>query len=173
MSGITVKVLLQDVRKLETEALIVGFHEDVRPLRNLAGELDWLLCGSLSDLIIKHKVRGSSGDVALLPSQGKIPARKIFLVGLGSKETMSSDAISSLARTLTSMVIKTGVRNAAMECIPISGMSYEVSIPPLLRGMSEGAGGASFNLTLLAPDSAAYVKISRMTKGWSDSESFS
>ena len=87
MPGLTVNVLLQDIKKLETEALIVGFFEDVRPLKHLAGELDWLLCGSLSNLIIKHKLQGALGDVALLTSQGKMPAQKIFMVGLGRRRS--------------------------------------------------------------------------------------
>ena len=51
------QVLLQDIKKIETGAIIVGFFEDVRPLKGLAGELDWLLCGALSRLIINKKPR--------------------------------------------------------------------------------------------------------------------
>ncbi len=86
----TVKVLLQDIKKLETEALIFGFYENVRPLRDLAGQLDWLLCGSLSHLIINQKLRGSLGEVALVTSRGKVPASKLFMVGLGPKETATA-----------------------------------------------------------------------------------
>ena len=85
MASVTVKVILQDIKKLVTEALIVGFYEDVRPLKGAAGELDWLLCGALSSLLIAKKIRGSLGDVALVTSQGKVPAQKIFLVGLGPR----------------------------------------------------------------------------------------
>ena len=65
MSSVTVKVILQDIKRLATEALIVGFYEDVRPLKGVAGELDWLLCGALSSLVLTEKLRGSLGDVAL------------------------------------------------------------------------------------------------------------
>jgi hypothetical protein len=58
MPGVTMKVILQDIKKLATEALIVGFYEDVRPLKGVAGELDWLLCGSLSSLVLSKKIRG-------------------------------------------------------------------------------------------------------------------
>ena len=85
MSSVTVTVILQDIKKLATEALIVGFYEDVRPLKGVAGELDWLLCGALSSLVLTKKLRGSFGDVALVTSQGKVPAQKIFLVGLGPR----------------------------------------------------------------------------------------
>ena len=89
------KVIIQDIKKLETDALIVNFFEDVRPLKGLAGELDWLLCGSLSHLILNNKINGSLGDVALLTSQGKIPAKKIFLLGLGPKAGFSPASLRS------------------------------------------------------------------------------
>src|SRR3972149_11307853 len=98
MPGLVLKVILQDIKKLETDALIVGFYEDVRPLKGLAGELDWLLCGSLSNLILSDKLRGSLGDVALLTSRGKIPAQKIFMVGLGAAGSLSPVSLRPGAR---------------------------------------------------------------------------
>ena len=92
------KVLLQDIKKLETEAIIVGFFEDVRPLKGVAGELDWLLCGALSNLIIQNKLRGLLGDIALLTSQGKLPTQKIFMIGLGRKVDLKPSIIQSAAK---------------------------------------------------------------------------
>ncbi len=164
MPGLTVKVLLQDIKKLETEALIVGFHEDVRPLKNLAGELDWLLCGSLSNLIIKHKLRGSLGDVALLTSQGKVPAQKIFMVGLGRKNDVSPSSLTTAVRTAVSSAINAGVRNAAVECF-VSDVPFDRGVPALRRGISDGAGEAHIEIAMLAPDAAAYERIARLAEG--------
>jgi hypothetical protein len=76
MPGLMVDVILQDIKKVESEALIVGFFEDVRPLKGLAGQLDWLLCGALSSLLIENKLRGALGDVALLTARGRFPRRR-------------------------------------------------------------------------------------------------
>jgi hypothetical protein len=164
MPGLTIKVLLQDIKKIETEALIVGFYENVRPLKNLAGELDWLLCGSLSDLIIKQKIKGSIGDVALLTSRGKVPAQKIFIVGLGPYNSVSSSSLSNAARTAVSSLVNAGVKNAAMECFPSADMPFEKSVPALHRGLSDGAAGEPIQITMLVPDAASYEKISRLVK---------
>lgn len=164
MPGLTVKVALQDIKKLETEAIVVGFYENVRPLKDLAGELDWLLCGSLSNLIIKHKLRGSRGDLALLTSKGKLPAQKIFMIGLGPKEAFSPVSLSSAARAAISSVVNAGVRNAAIECFPFSGFTYDAGIPALRKGIAEGAGGESIEVTLLARDAAGYEKISGLIR---------
>ena len=165
MPGLTLTVILQDIKKLETEALIVGFYEDVRPLKGLAGELDWLLCGSLSSLIIKNKMRGSLGEVALLTSRSKVPAKKIFMVGLGPKAGLSPSSLRSAVRTAVSSALDAGVKNTAIEYFqPLTTPSQE-EVSALREGLSEGAGGRSVDIALLAPDASAYEKISRLMKG--------
>jgi hypothetical protein len=164
MPGLTVSVVLQDVKKLEADALIVGFYEDVRPLKGLAGELDWLLCGSLSDLIIKNKVRGSLGDVALLTSRGKVPAKKIFMIGLGPRDGLSSSSLRSAVRTAVTSASGAGVKKSAIEYFQPSTMSHEDSVRALHTGLSEGAGQHSIDVSLLAPDAAVYEKIARLLR---------
>ena len=92
------KVLMHDIKGLDADAVIVGFYEDVRPLKGAAGALDWLLCGALSQLIIQNKVRGALGEVALLTSRGKIPADKIFMLGLGQRNASTPEALRAAAR---------------------------------------------------------------------------
>ncbi len=76
MTGVTVKVIFQDIRKIESDAIVVGCFEDVRPLKGFAGQLDWLLCGSLSRLLLTGRIRGSLGDVALFTSRGRSRHRR-------------------------------------------------------------------------------------------------
>jgi hypothetical protein len=161
MPSVTVKVILQDIKKLATEALIVGFYEDVRPLKGVAGELDWLLCGALSSLIITKKLRGSLGDVALITSQGKVPAQKIFLVGLGSRAGSTLTTLKSAARTAAATAAGAGVRSAAIEYFPSPDMPQEGGLTALHQGLNEGAGGHSFDVLLIASDAVAYENISR------------
>jgi len=165
MPGLTLTVILQDIKKLETEALIVGFYEDVRPLKGLAGELDWLLCGSLSSLIIKNKLHGSLGEIALLTSRAKVPAEKIFMVGLGPKEGLSQSSLRSAVRTAVSSALDAGVKNAAIEYFQSLTMPSQTEVSALRAGLSEGAGGRNIGIALLAPDASAYEKISRLVRG--------
>jgi hypothetical protein len=161
MSGVTVKAILQDVKKLSTEALIVGFYEDVRPLKGVAGELDWLLCGSLSALILAKKLRGSIGEVALVTSQGKIPVQKIFLIGLGPRAGFTVTTLRSAARTAAISAVGAGVRSAVIEYFHSSPMQDDTAVSTLYEGLKEGAGEHSFDALLLASDAVAYEHISR------------
>jgi hypothetical protein len=161
MSSVTVKVTLQNIKKLETEALIVGFYEDVRPLKGAAGELDWLLCGALSSLILTKKLRGSLGDVALVTSQGKVPAQKIFLVGMGTRAGLTLATLKSAARTAAASAVGAGVRSAAIEYFSTSDIPQDDGANALHQGLNEGAGGRSFDVQLIASDAVACEKLSR------------
>ena len=119
MPGLTVKVVLQDVTRVESEAVVVGFFEDVRPLKGLAGQLDWVLCGSLSNL-------------------------------------------KNAARTAAASVAGAGASSAAFEYLRPPRTAHESGVPALQEGLSEGAGGRSLTVSLLAPDKAAYDELSRL-----------
>ena len=161
MSGVTVKVILKDIKELAIEALIVGFYEDVRPLKGFAGELDWLFCGSLSALILTKKLRGSLGDVALVTSQGKVAVQKIFMVGLGPRTGMNQTTLRSAARSAAVSAVGAGVRSAAIEYFPSSDMPPDAGVAALYQGLNEGSGGRGLDVLLLASDAAAYEHISR------------
>lgn len=156
-----VKVILQDIKKLETGALIVGFFEDVRPLKGLAGELDWLLCGSLSSLIIKDKLHGALGELALLTSRGKVPASKIFMLGLGPRANFSAAALQEAARSAAAAAAGAGVAAAALEYPALPELATESAVNALRQGLADGSRGHSIEISLLAPDAVAYEKISR------------
>lgn len=161
MPAATVNVLLQDVKKLKTDALIVGFFEDRRPLFSLAGELDWLLCGALSQLIIDNKLRGSLGETALLTSRDKVPAPKIFLVGLGPFETVNASSLLTAAEGAVATAVQAGVLDVALECFSAPSLSWEAVLHALVQGADAGNRAGKAVVHLLAPDAARYELISK------------
>jgi cytosol aminopeptidase family protein len=162
MPGLTMKVILQDITKVESEAVVVGFFEDVRPLKGLAGRLDWLLCGSLSNLLIANKLRGSLGEVALLTARGKVPAQKVFMVGLGPASGFALPALRKAAQAAAASLAGAGAVSAAFEYLQPPRTTHEAGVPALREGLSEGAGGRSLTVSLLAPDKKAYQELSRL-----------
>jgi hypothetical protein len=152
---VELNVLTQDIRKCEADAVIVGCYEDVRPLRGGAGELDWLLCGALSRLIVDAHIRGAVGEVALVTSSGKIPPPKIFLVGLGKRSKESPGMLREAARTAAERAVGAGVVRAAMDCSTLSEGRIDESVRAVRQGLTEGAAGRALTVTLVAPDAAA------------------
>jgi len=162
MPDITVNVVLPDIKKIETDALIVGFFEDVRPLKGFAGELDWVLCGALSKLILQHKVKGAKGESALLTTQGKLPAQKIFMIGLGKKSDFTEQAMQSAAKTAVMIALKAGSANAAIEYFAPVQETSDRMVTAFLKGLKEGADGRMISVSLLAPNRQVYDGIGRL-----------
>jgi Cytosol aminopeptidase family, N-terminal domain len=157
-----VKVIYQDIKTVECDAIVVGFYEDVRPLKNLAGQLDWLLCGSLSLLLIEKRLQGVLGEVALLTSRGKIPAQKIFLIGLGPRSGFTCTTLKRVARIVADSVASVGAANVALEYFHPSDADYDNIVRSIQEGLKEGGGQRSLAVSLVVPDRAAFDQISRL-----------
>ena len=67
----------------ECDAAVVGFFQDVRPLKGSSGWIDWRLNGRVSRFLIEHRLNGDWKETTLIPSQGRVAPRIILLVGLG------------------------------------------------------------------------------------------
>jgi hypothetical protein len=159
---VVLTVQMHTIDKLETDALIVGFHEDIRPLKGGAGVLDWLLCGALSRLIIQKKVRGAVGDVALLTSKGKVPADKIFMIGLGPRVGSSAESLRNAARTAAATAAGAGVAHAALDCFPLGDVPSDEAFGAIREGLVEGAGTHPIEFALLVPDAATVTRMSQL-----------
>ena len=158
------KVLMQDLAGLDADAVLVGFHEDVRPLKGMAGALDWVMCGALSRLIIERKVKGALGDVALLTSNGKVAASKIFLVGFGPRAGSSTASLRSAARTMAASAVAAGVARAVLDCFPLALDLNDEAVAAIREGLAEGAGSHPVDFSLLAPDAAAFDRLTRIVR---------
>ena len=155
---------MYDVKKLETDAVAVGFFEDIRPLKGAAGALDWILCGSLSHLIIQHKICGALGEVALLTTKGKIPAPKVFMVGLGPRSQMTPATLREASRMTATIIVGAGVIRAAVDCFPLWTGQNEEYLSAVRQGLAEGAGDHALDIALLAPDAASFERMSRFVR---------
>ena len=161
MSGLTVRVAHQDITTVETDALVVGFFEDIRPLKDLAGRLDWLLCGALSRLLIEKRIQGRLGDVALLTPRGKVPAGKIFLIGCGPRSVFSLAALQSVAKSAATCVAGAGVSRAAVEYMHAEGIIGADGLASIRAGLIEGIQGRDLTVTLLVQDNDLYGRLVR------------
>ena len=155
---------MHDIKKLETDAVAVGFFEDIRPLKGAAGALDWILCGSLSHLIIHNKIRGSLGEVALLTTKGKIPAPKVFMVGLGPRSQMTPATLREASKRAATIIAGAGVIRAALDCFPLRTELSEEDLAAVRQGLEEGAGEHALDIALLAPDAASFERMSRFVR---------
>jgi len=126
--------------------------------------LDWLLCGALSHLIIRTKMRGVLGEVALLTSKGKVPADKIFMVGLGPLAASSPESLRAAARVAAASSVNAGIARAALDFFPAGTAQSDKALAAVREGLAEGAGAHMIDFTLLAPDDTAFERMSRIVR---------
>jgi hypothetical protein len=162
---VELNALLQDIRTVAVDAVAVGFFEDIRPLKGCAGTFDWLLCGELSRLVIERRVRGALGEVALLTTAGKTPAKKVFLFGLGTASGLSVETMRAASRSVAASLISSGVRSAAADFFPLQGDVSDTLLTAVREGIKESAGNRPLSLTLLAPDVAWLERMLRVLRG--------
>ena len=76
---------LRDLDTATAELLACCIWSDVRPVRGLAGLLDFRLAGKLSGLSREKFLDGAMGEALLLPGRPRLPFEKVLVFGLGAR----------------------------------------------------------------------------------------
>jgi hypothetical protein len=84
----------------ECDAVVTGFFQDERPLRGASGWIDWRLNGRLSRLIQAKRLTGEWEETILVPSEGRLVAPLILLIGLGRVSEYSTLRLRELSAHL-------------------------------------------------------------------------
>ncbi len=96
------------------EAVCCFVVEDERPLSGAAGFLDWRLCGALSKILGSGFFVGAPGDKLLVPTDSRVPARKIFAVGLGRSNAVTALGLEHALTQAAAMLSKANVDSVAL-----------------------------------------------------------
>ncbi len=99
---------------LEHEAVALFVPSDVRPLRGVAGFVDWRTNGALSRALLSGSFSGDLGEILLAPTRGRLGPRRFFLFGLGPKNGVTRDALRELCERALSVCERAGVGKIAL-----------------------------------------------------------
>jgi hypothetical protein len=105
-----------DLRSLDgsgVELLACSIWRDQRPMRGVAGLLDWRLAGALSRLARKGFLAGELGDVVFVPGRPRLRFEKVLVFGLGARsgfgEGTFREVLSHLVRALAGLRVRRAV----------------------------------------------------------------
>jgi leucyl aminopeptidase len=133
---VEVKVTIADITTVEADAIIVNLFEGVESLAGATGAVDKALGGAITALIKQGELKGKFNDTSIIHSLGKIPARIVAVVGLGTESDFTLDRIRILAaescrtlRKLNCSRIATIVHGAG-----IGGVDPETACQALTEG---------------------------------------
>ncbi len=123
------------------DALCLFVAEDDRPLPTTAGYVDWRMCGALSRVLKGGLFTGVKDDWLLLPSDGKLPVPRIFVVGLGPRKALDAATLGEVLGNAARVLAKAKVESVALELPASPGVeesarsaALEKHFLPLFKG---------------------------------------
>lgn len=108
------------------ESLCCFVTEDERPFGGATGYVDWRLCGELSRVAVSGFFRGAPGERLLVPTRGAVPARRLFLVGLGRADALSKGALERALEDAARMLAQAQVGSVALAFPTLPGALVDV-----------------------------------------------
>ncbi len=137
------------------DSICLFVFEDERPLRGLAGYVDWRLCGALSRVLQNGWFEGAFNDALLLPAQARLPATRIFCYGAGKRSALDAARLSELLRKSCDAMALAGAKSFATELPATANLGDEQRAELFVR---EGAPRLKSERLLLLGDARALVK---------------
>jgi hypothetical protein len=156
---LSVAVDVGAIERVACDAAVVSLFEGDRPLRGEAGRVDWRLCGALSRLLGRGILTGAVGEAALLPSQGRLRAARVLVLGLGDATGFGTVDAKVFARDAVLRLARLGTASVALG-LPGHWLGLAPEGPcagAILRGAVSALeeSGLSLRLRLVVPESAA------------------
>jgi hypothetical protein len=107
-----------DLRSLDAsgmELLACTVWEDQRPMRGVAGLLDWRLAGTLSKLARKGFLAGTLGEVLFVPGRPSLCFEKVLVFGLGARSAFGESSFRQVVSHVLTALTGLRVRRAVVE----------------------------------------------------------
>ena len=152
----TVNLTLDALDPLPVDTVCLFVSEDERPLSGAAGFVDWRLCGQLSRLLVDGFFRGVRGESLLLPSNGRIGAPRLVVLGLGpGGEALHPGVLRTALSQAADVLNRARVDSVALELPGRGAMpaqertsAFEEAFVPAFRGarvtlLADGSSRAS------------------------------
>ena len=162
MKVMDVKVKQGRIEIEPAEVLVLSHYEGEAALQDDAAVVDRALHGGLRELLKSGEFQGKSTQTVLLHTQGKIPAKRVLLVGLGKKKDARLDTVRQAMGAAAKRVRHAGARSLAT---PIHGRTLpRTSFTELAQATVEGAVLGGYQFTEYRSDNKDELKdLERMT----------
>jgi leucyl aminopeptidase len=83
--------------EVKCDLLVVNMYEDIKTLGGTVDTVDRKLDGAIKDLIKAGEITGKVGQINLIHTQGKLPARQVAVVGMGKSTEFKLDDVRIVA----------------------------------------------------------------------------
>lgn len=144
-----------------TDALVLLFCEGEGLPKEDGASLDRVLGGALRELLQSKEFDGKAGEVVLFHTHGKIPAKRLILVGLGKKRELGLDQIRQAMGQAVKRVRQ--AKSVAFTVALPSVVPQEASPIDVGQTLTEGAILGSYQFTAYRSDAQTGKDVKAMT----------
>jgi leucyl aminopeptidase len=102
---------------LAADAIVVGVYADDKKLREPAAAVDRAAGGAVRDVLDAEKFQGKVGHVTHLHTNGRLPARRVVVVGLGKRAETTAEVVRRAAAAGLRRSRDLGARTVAIEVL--------------------------------------------------------
>jgi len=138
-----IKAVVGDITKIQADALVVNLFEDVKRPDGATAAVDKALGGAVSQLIDQAAIKGKLGEVTIIHTLGKLPARIVATAGLGKKEDFNLDKVRRVAGDFSRSLRKLNCHSVATVLHGAGSIEPEDSA----EGITEGSLLGLYNFT--------------------------
>ena len=132
-----------DLTQTACDVLIVNLFENVTSPGGATGAVDRALDGWISQLIAQEDFKGKADKILEAPTFGKLPARRVLVVGLGSAEKFGLEQVRQAAaagikraKSLKARTVATLLHGAGIAGLPAADYAKAVTEGTLLGAYS-------------------------------------
>ena len=132
----TIKVTVGDATVFATPALAVNLFQEVTHPGGGTGAVDRALGGAISQLIADGEIKGKLGELTLIHTIDRIPAKRVVVVGLGKSEDFDTAAVRRVSGDVARFLRRKGVTEFATIAhgAGIGGLSAAESAQAIAEG---------------------------------------
>jgi len=123
------------------DAVCVLITEDERPLEGAAGFIDWRLGGALSRVLQSGFFVGTPGEKLLVPTDQKLPAPRLFAMGLGPRKGVTPLGVEHALTAAATMVTKAGMKSVALSVSRVPQLDDTAMASLVTRAFLPGVSG--------------------------------
>lgn len=116
------------------DALAIGFFEDAVELTGDLAELDRALSGTIAELVEETEFKGKAGSSEATRVGANAPIRKIFLVGLGARDTFKLEDIRQAAAAIARLAKQQKIKTLGIS-LPVWNDNNAATTEAIVEGM--------------------------------------
>jgi len=131
-----IKVIVGDITKIKTDAIIVNFFEGMESLDGDIAAVDKALDGAISGLIGQGEIKGKLNEITVVHSLGKLPTARVVVTGLGKQAELSTNKIRGAVAETCRWLRRKDIANVATiaQGAGINNISFEDSAQTIAEG---------------------------------------